>query len=63
LQGRALDNARGFLFVACRDHVVSLDAGRDGKTTDSITTGAGLDNFDYSTTQNFFTPQRLWPGP
>ena len=26
LQGLALDNARGFLFVACGDHVVSLDA-------------------------------------
>jgi len=48
LQGLALDNARRFLFVACGDHVVSLDAGRDGKITDSIGTGAGLDNIDYS---------------
>ena len=48
LQGLALDNARGFLFVACGDHVVSLDAGHDGKILDSITTGAGLDNIDYS---------------
>jgi DNA-binding beta-propeller fold protein YncE len=48
LQGLALDNARRFLFVACGDHVVSLDAGHDGKITDSITTGAGLDNIDYS---------------
>jgi DNA-binding beta-propeller fold protein YncE len=48
LQGLALDNARRFLFVACGDHVVSLDAGHDGKITDSIATGAGLDNIDYS---------------
>jgi DNA-binding beta-propeller fold protein YncE len=48
LQGLALDNARRFLFVACGDHVVSLDAGRGGKVIDSITTGPGLDNIDYS---------------
>jgi DNA-binding beta-propeller fold protein YncE len=51
LQGLALDNTRGFLFVACGDHVVSLDVGHDGKITDSITTGPGLDNIDYSTKQ------------
>src|SRR5262249_50083141 len=48
LQGLALDNARRFLFVACGDHVVSLDAGHDGKVIDSISTGPGLDNIDYS---------------
>jgi len=48
LQGLALDSARRFLFVACGDHVVSLDASHDGKIADSITTGAGLDNIDYS---------------
>jgi DNA-binding beta-propeller fold protein YncE len=48
LQGLALDNARGFLFIACGDHVVSLDPSHDGKITDSITTGPGLDNIDYS---------------
>jgi DNA-binding beta-propeller fold protein YncE len=48
LQGLALDSARRFLFVACGDHVVSLDVGHDGKITDSITTGPGLDNIDYS---------------
>src|SRR5205823_8051511 len=46
--GLALDTARGFLFVACGDHVVSLDAGHDGKVIDSVQTGAGLDNIDYS---------------
>src|SRR5207247_1423955 len=48
LQGLALDNGRRFLFVACGDHVVSLDSGHDGKVLDSITTGPGLDNIDYS---------------
>jgi len=46
--GLALDAARRFLFVACGDHVVNLDAGHDGKVLDSIQTGAGLDNIDYS---------------
>lgn len=48
LQGLALDAAQRFLFVACGDHVVSLDVGHDGKVIDSITTGPGLDNIDYS---------------
>jgi DNA-binding beta-propeller fold protein YncE len=48
LQGLALDTARHFLFVACGDHVVSLDIGHDGRITDSITTSSGLDNIDYS---------------
>ncbi len=46
--GLGLDSARGFLFVACGDHVVNLDAAHDGKILDSIQTGAGLDNIDYS---------------
>src|SRR5437764_576127 len=48
LQGLALDPARRFLFVACGDHVVSIDAGHGGKVIDSIATGPGLDNIDYS---------------
>ena len=48
LQGLALDPVRNFLFVACGDHVVSIDAGHGGKVIDSITTGPGLDNIDYS---------------
>jgi DNA-binding beta-propeller fold protein YncE len=48
LQGLALDTARGFLFVACADHVVSVDAVHGGKIIDSLPTGAGLDNIDYS---------------
>jgi len=46
--GLALDAARGFLFVACGDHVVSVDAAHNEKIIDSIQTGDGLDNIDYS---------------
>jgi DNA-binding beta-propeller fold protein YncE len=48
LQGLALNNPGSLLFVACGDHVVSIDAGHGGKVIDSITTGPGLDNIDYS---------------
>jgi DNA-binding beta-propeller fold protein YncE len=48
LQGLALDSQRGFLFVACTDHVVNLDITHDGKLLDSIATGAGLDDIDFS---------------
>ena len=51
LQGLALDSARGFLFVACGDHVVSLDIGHGGRVIDSIVTGPGLDNIDFSSEQ------------
>src|SRR5438874_4742351 len=51
LQGLALDSGRGFLFVACGDHVVSLDVGHGGAIADSIQTGPGLDNIDYSADQ------------
>ncbi|SRR6266496_769656 len=46
--GLALDTARGFLFVACGDHVLSVDVAHDGKILDSLPTGAGLDNIDFS---------------
>jgi DNA-binding beta-propeller fold protein YncE len=48
LGGLALDSARGFLFVACGDRVVSVDVAHNGKVIDSLQTGAGLDNIDYS---------------
>ena len=48
LQGLTLDSARGFLFVACGDHVVSLDVAHGGRLIDSLVTGAGLDNIDFS---------------
>jgi DNA-binding beta-propeller fold protein YncE len=48
--GLALDEKRGFLFVACDDRVVALDVVRDGKVLGSIQTGEGVDNIDYSAT-------------
>jgi len=51
LQGLALDSKRGFLFVACQDHVVSLDIRHGGKVIDSVATGAGLDDIDFSADQ------------
>jgi DNA-binding beta-propeller fold protein YncE len=48
LQGLTLDSARGFLFVACADHVVSLDVAHGGRLIDSMVTGPGLDNIDFS---------------
>ncbi len=51
LQGLTLDSARGFLFVACGDHVVSLDVSHGGRLIDSLVTGPGLDNIDFSSDQ------------
>jgi hypothetical protein len=46
--GVAVDSERGFVFVACVDHVIVLDAGHEGRITGSIAAGAGIDNIDYS---------------
>ena len=46
--GVAVDSKRGFVFVACGDHVIVLDAGQDGRLAGSIPTGAGVDNIDYA---------------
>ena len=51
LQGLAIDTQRGFLFVACTDHVVSLNIAHGGKLLDSLPTGGGLDDVDFSTEQ------------
>lgn len=51
LEGLALDTKRGFLFVACQDHVVSVDIRHGEKITDSVTTGGGLDDIDFSAEQ------------
>ena len=50
-QGLAMDVTRGFLFVACADRVVSLDVAHGGKVIDSVTTGAGIDDIDFSQEQ------------
>ena len=45
-RGLALDEERHFLFVACTDAVLSLDA-RTGKRLGRVETGKGVDNIDY----------------
>lgn len=46
-KGLALDHAFDFLFVACGDHVMVLDAGHDGTRLSAINVGDGIDNIDY----------------
>ncbi len=46
--GVAVDSKRGFVFVACSDHVIVLDPAHDGRVAGSVRTGAGVDNIDYS---------------
>jgi DNA-binding beta-propeller fold protein YncE len=46
-RGVAVDGDRGFVFVACTDHVTILDAGRHGQTIGRYETGAGVDNIDW----------------
>ena len=46
--GVAVDGKRGFVFVACGDHVIVLDAAHDGRVVGSVATGSGVDNIDYT---------------
>src|SRR5438034_7169209 len=46
-KGLAVDHGLDFLFVACRDRVMVLDAGHDGKRLSAIDVGDGIDNIDY----------------
>ncbi len=46
--GVAVDGTRGFVFVACSDHVMVLDTAHEGRVVGSVPTGAGVDNIDYS---------------
>jgi hypothetical protein len=45
--GIAIDARRRFVFIACSDRVITLDAGNNGKVLDTIQTGDGLDNIDF----------------
>ena len=45
--GVAVDSKRGFVFVACTDHVIVLDPAHEGRVAGSIPAGAGIDNIDY----------------
>jgi DNA-binding beta-propeller fold protein YncE len=47
-KGLALDQRLDFLFVACRDRVMVLDAGHDGKRLSTLAVGDGIDNIDYA---------------
>jgi DNA-binding beta-propeller fold protein YncE len=46
-RGLAVDPAKGFLFVACTDHVVVLDTAHGGALLSRLDAGAGVDNVDY----------------
>ena len=46
--GVAVESKRGFVFVACTDHVIVLDTAHDGRVVGSIKTGAGVDNIDFA---------------
>jgi DNA-binding beta-propeller fold protein YncE len=46
-KGLALDHGLDFLFVACRDRVMVLDAGHEGKLLSTIEVGDGIDSIDY----------------
>jgi DNA-binding beta-propeller fold protein YncE len=46
-RGVAADVDRGFVFVACTDHVTILDTGRHGQAIGRYDTGAGVDNIDW----------------
>jgi DNA-binding beta-propeller fold protein YncE len=52
-RGVAADIGRGFVYVACTDHVVVLDGAHDGAKLGTVDTGAGVDNIDW------LEPQRL----
>jgi len=46
-KGLALDHALDLLVVACRDHVMVLDAGHDGTRLSTMAAGDGIDSIDY----------------
>jgi DNA-binding beta-propeller fold protein YncE len=50
-RGLSLDAAKGWLFVACTDHIQVLDARQDGghggAALSQLPTGGGVDNIDY----------------
>mgnify|MGYP002400852522 CR=1 FL=1 len=52
-RGIAADVGRGFLYVACTDRVLVLDAAHEGAKLATLDTGAGVDNIDW------LEPQRL----
>jgi hypothetical protein len=56
--GVAVDTKRGFVFVACSDHVIILDPLHDGRVAGSISTGEGVDNVDYDELRSTSFPRQ-----
>jgi hypothetical protein len=54
-RGVAVDGARGLLFVACTDHIQTLDMAHDGAPLAKLDTGAGVDNIDYVSASGLLT--------
>jgi DNA-binding beta-propeller fold protein YncE len=46
-RGLSVDGPRGQLFVACTDHVVTLDTAHQGAIVGTLDTGGGVDNIDF----------------
>lgn len=46
-RGIAADGGRGFVFVACTDHLVVLDGTHGGAKLAEVDTGPGVDNIDW----------------
>lgn len=46
--GVAFDEKRQLLFVACDDRIHALDTAHGGRVTDTLATGAGVDNIDFA---------------
>lgn len=54
-RGIAVDDRRGFVYVACTDHVLVLDRAKNGSRVGHLDTGAGVDDIDWLQSQ-----QRLY---
>jgi DNA-binding beta-propeller fold protein YncE len=46
-RGLAVDSARGFVIVACTDHLAVLDGGHEGAIVANLPNGGGVDNIDF----------------
>jgi DNA-binding beta-propeller fold protein YncE len=46
-RGLAVDSARGFVIIACTEHLQVLDGNHQGAPLGTLDTGAGVDNIDF----------------
>jgi DNA-binding beta-propeller fold protein YncE len=51
-RGLAVDPVRNFVFVACTNRVIVLDAGHEGRSLGTARAGEGIDNIDYLPERN-----------